>query len=259
MCGAWRDGAAAHGVVFDDEPSGSRGAFGAVGRGAFGSGKIMPRCVPGRRSVAIFRRGAFPGRQPWQFFRLMRSRRGLGREKRRFVARYARHASEKPCKQPSGNTLREDLAAKGPFSLHAPLESCTARISCHEPTAPHPSGPEAQLGSSGCLHALAPPMSLALLCRPGASGRSSAPCSSGASGPHTAQGTSGLPQPQRPTPGHRRDRSIPPALRRESAAAFGGASLCSVEGAHPPYILIGCARSGVFQLMFQEQLRFPAT
>lgn len=33
MCGAWRDGAAAHGVMFDDEPSGSRGAFGAVGTG----------------------------------------------------------------------------------------------------------------------------------------------------------------------------------------------------------------------------------
>ena len=94
MCGAWRDGSAAHGVVFDDEPSGSRGAFGAVGRGAFGSGKIMPRCVPGRRSVAIFRRGAFPGRQPWQFFRLMRSRRGLGREKRRLVATFRCHVSE---------------------------------------------------------------------------------------------------------------------------------------------------------------------
>ena len=57
-------------------------------------GKISPWCVPGRRSVATFRRGVFPGSQPWQFFRLMRSRRGLGREKRRFAARFARHVSE---------------------------------------------------------------------------------------------------------------------------------------------------------------------
>ena len=47
---------------------------------AAGPGKISPWCVPGRRSVA--------------FFRLMRSRRGLGREKRRFAARFARHVSE---------------------------------------------------------------------------------------------------------------------------------------------------------------------
>ena len=147
MCGAWRDGAAAHGVVFDDEPSGSRGAFGAVGRGAFGaagrrafgghpivarlcrdaiqsarrrqnaremrspsvrqrqdiapmrswaagSGKMSPWCVPGRRSVARFRRGVFPGSQPWHFFRLMRSRRNLGQEKRRLVATFRRHVSE---------------------------------------------------------------------------------------------------------------------------------------------------------------------
>ena len=222
-------------------------------------GNISPWRVPGPSTVAAFSLHAFPkglrtGKAP------VRGNISPPCIRNELVlARYARHASEKPCKQPSGNTLREDLAAKGPFSLHAPLESCTARISCHEPTAPHPSGPEAQLGSSGCLHALAPPMSLALLCRPGASGRSSAPCSSGASGPHTAQGTSGLPQPQRPTPGHRRDRSIPPAPRRESAAAFGGTSFSSVESAHPPYIFIRRARSGVFQLMLQEQLRFPAT
>ena len=47
------------------------------------------------------------------------------------LARYARHASEKPCKQLFGNTPREDLARKGRLSLHGPLESCTARRSCH--------------------------------------------------------------------------------------------------------------------------------
>ena len=68
-------------------------------------GKIPPRCVLGRRSMASF----------------------------------ALHASEKPCKQPLGNTPREDLARKGHFSLHGPLESCTARESCHPASTKHPS------------------------------------------------------------------------------------------------------------------------
>ena len=116
MCGAWRDGAAAHGVVFDDEPSGSRGAFGAVGRGAFGSGawgvrsrgapgvrrasgrgKISPRCVPGRSPVAKCSRNAFPGVRQRQDFAPMRSRAaGPGKMSpwcvpgRRSVARFRR-------------------------------------------------------------------------------------------------------------------------------------------------------------------------
>ena len=49
------------------------------------------------------------------------------------LARYARHASEKPRKPPSEDTPREYLARKEPFSLHKPLESCTARRSCHPP------------------------------------------------------------------------------------------------------------------------------
>ena len=36
------------------------------------------------------------------------------------LARYARYASEKPRKQPSGNAPREDLAAKWPFSRPGP-------------------------------------------------------------------------------------------------------------------------------------------
>ena len=46
---------------------------------------------------------------------------------------------------------------------------------------------------------------------------------------------------------------------RKSAAAFGGTSLCSIESAHPPYIFIRRSCGGIFQLMLQEQLRFPAT
>ena len=92
-------------------------------------------------------RNAFPGGNPWQFFRPMHPESGLGRENRQFaarfarhasenglaLARYARHVSEKPRKPPLEDTPREDLARKGPFSLHGPLESRTARRSCHPP------------------------------------------------------------------------------------------------------------------------------
>ena len=112
---------------------------------ATGSGNILARCVPKRLSVARFRRGAFPGINPWQVLRSVHPKSGLGRENRQFAARfarhasenglalagYARHASEKPRKPPFGNAPREDLARKGRFSLHGPLESCTARRSCH--------------------------------------------------------------------------------------------------------------------------------
>ena len=94
-------------------------------------GKIPPRCVPGRQSVAIFSSHASP--------RGLRTGKSPVRGKIRApcirnelaLARYARHASEKPCKQPVGNTPREDPARKGRLSLHGPLESCTARRSCH--------------------------------------------------------------------------------------------------------------------------------
>ncbi len=98
---------------------------------ATGSGNIPPRCVPERLSVARFRRGAFSGGNPGQVLRSMHPESGLGRENRQFAARFARHASEMPRKQPFGNTPREDPARKGRLSLHGPLESCTARRSCH--------------------------------------------------------------------------------------------------------------------------------
>ena len=96
-------------------------------------GKIPPRCVPGRQSVAIFSSHASP--------RGLRTGKSPVRDKIRApcirnelaLAGYARHASEKPCKQPFGDTPREDLAMKGPLSLHGPLESCTARRSCRPP------------------------------------------------------------------------------------------------------------------------------
>ena len=102
-------------------------------------GKIPPRCVPGRQSVAIFSLHVSQ-KGP-------RTRKGGLRGKIRApciqnelaLARCARHVSEKPRKSPSEDTPREDLARKGPFSLHGPLESCTARRSCHPASANHPS------------------------------------------------------------------------------------------------------------------------
>ena len=104
--------------------------FAAMRSRAAGHGKISLRCVPGRRSVAAFSLHAFPkgprtGKAPLP-----------GRisppciRNEPALARYARHASEKPRKSPSEDTPREDLARKGPFSLRVPLKSCTARRSC---------------------------------------------------------------------------------------------------------------------------------
>ena len=59
--------------------------------------------------VARLCRGAFPGGDPWQLFRFMRSRRGLGREKRQFVATYRRRASKT-------GWLRQDMRAMHPKS-----------------------------------------------------------------------------------------------------------------------------------------------
>ena len=112
---------------------------------ATGSGNILARYVPKCLAVARSHHGAFPGGNPWQFFRLMHLRGGFGRENRQFaarfarhasenglaLARYARHASEMPRKPPLEDTPREYLARKGHFSLHRPLKSCTARESCH--------------------------------------------------------------------------------------------------------------------------------
>ena len=135
LFGAGRIQALVHGKIFANAFSGdwqwqySR----AVRSRASIRGKIPPRCVPGRQSVAIFSSHASP--------RGLRTGKSPVRGKIRapcirnelVLAGYARHVSEKPCKQLFGNTPREDLAMKGPLSLHGPLESCTARECCHLP------------------------------------------------------------------------------------------------------------------------------
>ena len=102
-------------------------------------GKISSRYVPGRQSVASFalhasRKWPRTGKSPVRGkIRAPCIRNELA------LAGYARHASEKPRKQPFGDTPREDLAMKGPLSLHRPLESCIVRRSCHPASANHPS------------------------------------------------------------------------------------------------------------------------
>ena len=96
-------------------------------------GKISPRFVPGRQSVAIFslhasRKWPRTGKSPLPGkIRTPCIRNELA------LAGYARHVSEKPRKPPLEGTPREYLAKKGPFSLHGPLESCIVRRSCHPP------------------------------------------------------------------------------------------------------------------------------
>ena len=102
-------------------------------------GKISPRCVPGRQSVASFalhasRKWSRTGKSPVRGkIRAPCIRNELA------LARCARHVSEKPRKPPSEDTPREYPARKGPFSLHGPLESCIVRRSCHPASTKRPS------------------------------------------------------------------------------------------------------------------------
>ena len=104
-----------------------------------GHGDIPPRCVPGRQSVASFalhasRKWPRAGKSP-----LPGKIRAPCIRNELALAGYARHASEKPRKPPFGNAPREDLARKGRFSLHGPLESCIVRRSCHPASTKRPS------------------------------------------------------------------------------------------------------------------------
>ena len=96
--------------------------------------------VSGRLAMARLCPDAFPGALPWQDFAAVRSWAAIRGKIRApcirnelALAGYARHVSEKPRKPPLEDTPREDLAGKGPFSLHGPLESRIVRRSCHPP------------------------------------------------------------------------------------------------------------------------------
>ena len=71
--------------------------------------KCPRNAFPRRPTVARCCRDAFSGGDPWQLFRFMRSRRGLGREKRQFAATYRRHVSKM-------SWLRQDIRAMHPKS-----------------------------------------------------------------------------------------------------------------------------------------------
>ena len=96
-----------------------------------GGGDMLTLCVPGCLTMAIFCPGVSQKR-PRTGKGPLRGNISPPRIRNELaLARYARHASEKPCKQLFGNTPREDLARKGRFSLRGLLESCMRRESCH--------------------------------------------------------------------------------------------------------------------------------
>ena len=105
-----------------------------------GGGNMLTLCVPGCLTMAIFCPGVSQKRP--------RTGKGPLRgnvsppciQNELALARYACHVSEKPCKSPLEDTPREDPARKGSFSLHKPLESCTARRSCHDSAFARPCG-----------------------------------------------------------------------------------------------------------------------
>ena len=120
---------------------------------ATGSDKISPRCVPrrstmakcsrsappqhlavaglrpdallARLAVAIFSRGAFPGVLPWQDSAAVRSRASI---RGKFCAPCI---PKSPANRLSGTHRAKILPGRGRLSLHGPLESRTARESCH--------------------------------------------------------------------------------------------------------------------------------
>ena len=109
---------------------------------AHGHGKISPRCVPKLPAMARYRPGAFPRCRPWRDCALMRSRRGLGREKRQFVATYRRHVfryslfwqdmramcPKSPAKRRWGMHRANILPPRGVFAVRSPQIMHGARI-----------------------------------------------------------------------------------------------------------------------------------
>ena len=106
---------------------------GRTGRGGFLSGVV---------SMARFRPDAFPGGNPWQFFHPMHPKKGLGREKRPFVATYRRRVSKTswlwqdmlsmyskcPANRLSGMHRAKILPGRGPFAALTPRIMHTAQI-----------------------------------------------------------------------------------------------------------------------------------
>lgn len=114
-----------------------------------GDGRISQRCILRVSTVAKYLPRAFPDTHPWQDFRLMYDKRGLGRknplcgnispiciQNELVLARFTRRVSKKPCKPLFGNTHSENLARKDPPFPSKTYKSYIARISCH-PVSPN--------------------------------------------------------------------------------------------------------------------------
>ena len=100
-----------------------------------GDGRISQRCLLRVSTVAKYLPRAFPGTHPWQDFRLMYDKRGLGRKNTPLcgnispiciqnelaLARFTRRVSKKPCKPLFGNTHSENLARKDPLFRPRPI------------------------------------------------------------------------------------------------------------------------------------------
>ena len=105
-----------------------------------GGGNMLTLCVPGCLTMAIFCPGVSQKRPRTGKRPLRGNISPPCIQNELALARSARHVSEMPRKSPSEDTPCEDLARKGPFLLHKPLESCTARRSCHDSAFARPCG-----------------------------------------------------------------------------------------------------------------------
>ena len=97
-------------------------------------GNMSTLCALRCLAMAGFRRGAFPGGNPWQFFHSVYPKRGLGREKRPSLAAYRRHVSKtswlwqdmramypkSPTNRLSGIRRANILPGRGPFRCTDP-------------------------------------------------------------------------------------------------------------------------------------------
>lgn len=110
----------------------------------FDGGRISQRCVLRVSKVAKYSPKAFPGTHPWQDFRLMYDKRGLGWKNTPSVATYRRYVSKmswswqdlravhqiSPANRCLGIHIVNILPGRAPFSPETP-KSYIACISCH--------------------------------------------------------------------------------------------------------------------------------
>ena len=242
-----------------------------------------------RQFVAAYRRRVSKMSWLWQDMRAMHPKCPANRRRRIHRAKILPGRSPFRCTGPSNHARRANLAIQRRRSALAPATPVPPTSAKPPTTTPPPSWQRTAhsiRGASGSHTANAPTPH-----RPATLRRQADVKSCAARAPQRQSAARGPTAPQRPMEPSGRSihngggatrldanpdatgataptpsaassaRSAKPLAHptRKSAAAFGGTSLRSVEGAHPPYIFIRRSCGGVFQLMLQEQLRFPAT